>query len=164
MTKMEAPVFIGIDPGQTCGMAYRWPAWKTPNAVAIPITRLSTLLQDVHDRDGERAIIFIEKASGRWGRFREHQANANSVMKAVREVWVRKCRIFIYDPRTWQKGMLTGVPGETTKEQSLLLAAQLAPIHIHDHNQADAICILEYGWAQYRDLILKEDWVNTGKK
>lgn len=64
----------------------------------------------------------------------------------TRKVW--RC-----DPKEWQRKLLSGAPGATTKEQSLYRARHVLRVDVEgDSDRADAACILEFLHMKLRGL------------
>lgn len=72
------------------------------------------------------------------------RAAANTIVRVVKARF-KRVRVIKVDPNNWQRTMLQGAPGETTKERSIFVAENaLGYVTGNDADRADAACILEY--------------------
>ena len=160
---MTNTILLAIDPGRTCGLAFRRPGYFNIDAnsehksldlvmttaeiisISCPLTELSGELKKIKTAYfSYRVIAIVEKLKSKWNKTREHRSNANAVIQAIRSVWLRKNKIYVVGPKVWQAAMLKGAPGKDTKEQSLFRANMKSDYEITDDNESDAYNLLEY--------------------
>jgi len=141
-------IYLAIDPGKVCGVAWRVNDGEMLSTVVkihelvrfLGISKMAWSLID-----SSKTLVAIEKMSGRWGRSREHKAQANQVYDIIKSIWPRrKSRVRFVDPRVWQRAVTLNAPGKTPKERSLFAASNITGRIIADHNEADAVCLLHW--------------------
>ena len=137
--------YIAIDPGKKCGVAIRvTTSWQGP-PWACDLTNIESIFRAIDCvNEPDRVTVFLEKMSGTWRGSKDHRGHANLVIAAVKRVWPRRNKIHLIEPKVWQAAMLKNVPGKDTKEQSIN-RAKIDGHNVTDHNEADAVNILNYG-------------------
>lgn len=143
---------VGIDPGQTSGVArFYLPVHTYSRAQHLPITDASRYLLDYFGYPSQDRILFvIERSTSRTPQFAAHRAYATSWADAVKKACPRRNKIVFVSPNVWQgkaNGLCVCHPDKPKPgyEPYTEFADRVTGIKGLTEDEAAAVCLVEYG-------------------
>lgn len=158
--KQRPVLVIGVDPAMHLN-AFAWGmAGGVPSVASfdglVQIARC-TVLKQLSEAHAETHELYAIIECPTWsGRGTKEVRSATVQWESELQRLFPKRRVFRVDPGVWQRMMLAGIPGQSTKDRALYRARQVLRIPVTDHNEADALCVWEYGDMLAQGLVAPE--------
>lgn len=151
-------LLLSVDPGADGG----WVLWVDGKIKSHGVMNgnntqgMYRLIGGLSKTTKSRPVLVIEK---QYINTDKKRGNIRTGMLLIerRARWQTIAELFAWDvvfvnPRSWQSKIIKGVPGNNTKEKSMVVAQQIMNCEPPTHDVADAVCIGQYYLNQQSDL------------